>query len=70
MRSRLPNIQPRFYPDHPMCLVCYDERDACVVGWIKYKNLKNNFKPYVRTTLTKAFYDNSRGSELTVVRYK
>lgn len=69
MRSRLPNIIPRMYPDMPMCLACYDERDVCVVGWIRYENLKGSFKPYIRATLTKAFYDNSKGSELTIVRY-
>ena len=70
MRSRLPNIQPRFYPNMPMCLVCYDERDECVVGWIKNENLKNHFRPRVRLALTKAFYDNAKGSELTAARYK
>lgn len=69
MRSKLPNIQPRLYPDKPMYLVCFDERDECIVGWVGYENFKS---PYVRirAILTKAFYDNAKGSELTAVRYK
>lgn len=70
MRSKLPNIQPRFYPDKAMCLVCYDERGACVVGIVEYENLKGMYAKRVRKALTIDFYNEVAGSELTIVRYK
>ena len=68
MKSKLPTIEPKKYSK--TCLICYDYREACVVGYVKHENLKGLYAKRARIALTRDFYNEVKGSELTVVRYR
>ena len=71
MKSKLPTIEPKNYGiDDKTWLICYDYREACVVGYVKHENLKGLYAKRVRRALTRDFYNEVKGSELTVVRYR
>jgi hypothetical protein len=70
MKSKLPTIEPKKYRIYKTCLICYDYREACVVGYVKHENLKGLYAKRVRRALTRDFYNEVKGSELTVVRYR